>query len=192
MAKPEDKPRSTPWSDKFVGGVWLFAAVASLFDWLRGKRDVAEAVHRPDVHYEPSDLNAPAVALTGLGVLLLVYVVIGIVWLVFHYFAGVTAQTSPPPLPIAAHGAPLPPFPRLQSNDAYDLHQFRAAEDAQLSSYHWVDPTTGTVSIPIDRAMDLIVERGIPPQTVPPGMFYQPRVGSRMTGFEGKVEPEPQ
>ena len=191
MAKPEDKPRHSPWADRFVGGVWLFAAVASVFDWLLGRHNGPEKVRRPDVHYEPSDINAPAVALTGLGVLLLVYVVIGIVWLVFHHFAGARAQTSPPPLPIAAHGTPLPPFPRLQSNDAYDLHEFRVAEDAQLNGYH-VDPKTGTVSIPIDRAMDLVVERGIPPQTAPPGMFYQPHAGSRMTGFEGKVEPEPQ
>lgn len=192
MAKPEDKPSALRWADRFVGGVWLFAAVTSFWDWLLGRQHRSAQAQRSDVHYEPSDINVKGVALTGLGVLLLVYVVIGIVWLVFHYFAGVRAQTSPPPLPIAAHGTPLPPYPRLQSNDAYDLHEFRAAEDAQLNSYRWLDPKTGAVSIPIDRAMDLIVERGIPPQTAPPGMFYQPHAGSRMTGFEGKVEPEPQ
>jgi hypothetical protein len=48
------------------------------------------------------------------------------------------------------------------------------------------------VTIPIERAMDLLVQRGIPPQKAPPpNMFYQPRAGTRLTGLEGKVEPEP-
>jgi hypothetical protein len=32
----------------------------------------------------------------------------------------------------------------------------------ELYSYGWVDEKAGTVHIPIDRAMDLIVQRGLP------------------------------
>ncbi|MCB2198684.1 hypothetical protein KQI63_04720 [bacterium] len=38
------------------------------------------------------------------------------------------------------------------------LDQYRAAEDSILTSYGWVDSTNGIARIPIDRAMDLMVE----------------------------------
>ena len=38
------------------------------------------------------------------------------------------------------------------------LEQYKAAEDSILTSYGWVDSTAGVVRIPIDRAMDLMVE----------------------------------
>jgi hypothetical protein len=38
-----------------------------------------------------------------------------------------------------------------------ELARLRAQEQEQLNSYHWVDPARGVVSIPIDRAMELVV-----------------------------------
>ena len=38
----------------------------------------------------------------------------------------------------------------------------RAREDAVLTTYGWVDRNTGVARIPIERAMDLLVERGLP------------------------------
>jgi len=35
-------------------------------------------------------------------------------------------------------------------------------EDQKLATYDWVDQDAGKVRIPIDRAMDLIVQRGLP------------------------------
>lgn len=46
---------------------------------------------------------------------------------------------------------------------AETLHEMRAAEDAQLSTYGWVNRPAGIVHIPIRRAMDLIAERGVRP-----------------------------
>ena len=56
----------------------------------------------------------------------------------------------------------LPPEPRLQTNPRQDLSDLRAREDQLLNSYGWVDKNTGVVRIPIERAMQLIVERGLP------------------------------
>jgi hypothetical protein len=45
----------------------------------------------------------------------------------------------------------------------YDvLHNLRESEKARLTSYGWVDRKAGTVRIPIERAMDLVAERGVP------------------------------
>ena len=46
--------------------------------------------------------------------------------------------------------------------DQSDLERLRAAEDGQLNSYGWVDRYTSVAHIPIDRAMQLILERGLP------------------------------
>jgi hypothetical protein len=54
------------------------------------------------------------------------------------------------------------PAPALQLNPHDDLVAFRARADAELNSYGWVDRSNGIVRIPIERAMDLIVERGLP------------------------------
>jgi len=43
-----------------------------------------------------------------------------------------------------------------------DIWRLRANEDAVLNSYGWADRRAGTVRVPIDRAMDLLVERGLP------------------------------
>jgi hypothetical protein len=53
-------------------------------------------------------------------------------------------------------------FPPLQVNPPLDLLAFRAREEAQLNSYGWIDRTAGIVRIPIDRAMDLLLVRGLP------------------------------
>ena len=56
----------------------------------------------------------------------------------------------------------LPPMPRLQSAPISDLKDMRAAEDKLLSSYGWVDQAHGIVRIPVDRAIDLLAQRGLP------------------------------
>ena len=42
------------------------------------------------------------------------------------------------------------------------LERLRAADDATLTSYGWVDRKSGIVRIPIDRAIDLLAARGLP------------------------------
>jgi hypothetical protein len=56
----------------------------------------------------------------------------------------------------------IPPPPQLQANPAFDLERFNVVEDARLNSYGWIDKKTGIIRIPIERAMDLIAERGLP------------------------------
>ena len=54
------------------------------------------------------------------------------------------------------------PQPRLQVDDARDMTVFRMTEDARLNHYVWVDKNAGRVSIPIERAIQLVAERGLP------------------------------
>lgn len=54
------------------------------------------------------------------------------------------------------------PQPRLEENERTQLNQIIEDEDRKLATYNWVDKDKGVVQIPIERAMDLIAERGLP------------------------------
>jgi hypothetical protein len=55
------------------------------------------------------------------------------------------------------------PTPRLQMDDGnQDIADLHAREDLLLSHYSWVDQSKGTVRIPIEQAMQLIAQRGLP------------------------------
>jgi len=64
------------------------------------------------------------------------------------------------------------PQPRLETNETREINAFRLQEAQTLNSYGWVDEQAGVVRIPIDRAMALVAQRGLPtrPQSavVPP------------------------
>jgi hypothetical protein len=56
-----------------------------------------------------------------------------------------------------------PPEPRLEPLPLVPRQRLRAEEDAILTSYAWVDKPGGFVRIPVDRAMEILLERGLPP-----------------------------
>jgi len=54
-----------------------------------------------------------------------------------------------------------PPAPRLQVDPTADMVHFRAIEEKALTTYGWVDKQQGVVRLPIDRAIELVAERGL-------------------------------
>lgn len=73
-------------------------------------------------------------------------------------------------------GGQTPPEPRLQTSPANDLARMRAAEDRALSGYRWIDKERGVVQLSIERAMELLLDEGlpetqaeVPPLGLPPG-----------------------
>jgi hypothetical protein len=55
--------------------------------------------------------------------------------------------------------------PHLQLMPPEELKEFRAKEEAELNSYGWINHTAGVVRIPVNRAMDLLLQRGLPART---------------------------
>ena len=111
--------------------------------------------------YETRDLDVRALALFGSGLAITVALVLAVLVGLFGYFKEQTASLDRPPSPLFQPGQP-PPEPRLQANPGQDLRELRAQEDAVLHSYDWVDKQAGIVRIPIERAMELVIERGLP------------------------------
>jgi len=55
-----------------------------------------------------------------------------------------------------------PPLPNLQKQPFNDIYALREAENAKLTGYGWVDKEGGVTHIPIERAMDVMLQRGFP------------------------------
>ena len=89
-------------------------------------------------------------------------IILAIVAILVHSFSlKEPARTAGPANIPAAHVDEFPQ-PRLEIKPGASLAELRAAEEADLNSYGWIDRNAGTVRIPIDRAIQLILKRGLP------------------------------
>jgi hypothetical protein len=110
-----------------------------------------------NARYESRDADARRLVQLGLALcLVIVLAMLGVAKLMAYLTLRQPAGQAVSPL---AATAELPPKPRLQITPHLDLAQKRAADDEVLNSYAWVERSSGTVRIPIDRAMDLVTER---------------------------------
>jgi hypothetical protein len=109
--------------------------------------------------HERRDVRARTVVRWTAGIFGLLVVALTTMWLLLGRFDTRLAEESPPASPLADYAPKQPPEPRLQVDPGTDLARLRSTEQAQLDGYGWVDRQAGTVHIPIERAMQLLVER---------------------------------
>ena len=130
-------------------------------------RQHRDPTQQPGLGYELRDANVRAIALFGLALLI---VIVGVFLLMEWMFADFAARPlRSDVLPVAREAMRrLPPEPRLQANPARALQEIRATEDRVLHSYGWVDREAGIVRLPIDRAIELLAERGLPARSEAP------------------------
>ncbi len=124
---------------------------------------MSEPVKRPE-HlgrgYEDSDVSVGRLFAFAAGVVgLIVLGVLGSA-AVFHFF--VSHQPLGPPASPFENVRTMPPEPRLQTTAPLDLKRYRSDQDKILQQYGWVDPQASIVRIPVDRAMDLLLQKGYP------------------------------
>ena len=107
--------------------------------------------------YEARDLSPLAIGVFGILVAAAIGLGILVAYWFYWYSANEAARTGPQPSALFRQEAPK--GPRLQVDAPKDLHEFLAEEDTVLNGYGWVNRQTGTVRIPIDRAMQILAER---------------------------------
>ena len=94
------------------------------------------------------------------GLTLLIVAVFAVsAWLDRVFAARIEAERSVHPM---AEFRAAPSGPLLQAAPAAELERRRAEEGATLATYGWIDREQGLVRIPIERAMELALERGFP------------------------------
>src|SRR6266446_5109323 len=111
--------------------------------------------------HERKDADVMGVVLLGAFLLLSLVITSLCVWGLLRFFNKERAAGEAVAPQAREQGAEFPP-PRLQANPAVELKQSRTAAAAKLHSYGWIDRSAGVAHIPIERAMELTIERGLP------------------------------
>jgi hypothetical protein len=119
-----------------------------------------EAKHPSGRGHEMTDASISGLVKFGIGLFLLIVVVLFAMRSMFDHFSN-TQQLGPPASPFEETRT-LPAAPRLQVHPVQELKQLRDGENEKLDSYGWVDQKAGIARIPVDRAMDLLLARGLP------------------------------
>jgi hypothetical protein len=110
--------------------------------------------------HETTDASIRPIVLTGVGLAIVAAIVLTISVSLFHYFVSRPAET--PANPMASSLSQVPPTPRITDHPSTELQELHQEEDHILTTYGWIDRQAGKVRIPIDRAIDLELQRGFP------------------------------
>ncbi len=110
--------------------------------------------------YEHRDANPRNLFEWGLG-LATVLVIVFVAMRVLFGFYGKVQSLGKPASPFE-NVRVLPPPPRLQTEPRTDLHAYCANQMKALTTYGWADQPNGVVRIPIDNAIDLRLQKGLP------------------------------
>ncbi|HWI17279.1 MAG TPA: hypothetical protein VNT81_06010 [Vicinamibacterales bacterium] len=118
----------------------------------------------PGAKYEHTDIDPSIGYKFGLWLFVAMFISFGIVYGAFWFFERQeqAANAAAQKYPLSAGQRREPPAPNLQTQPFKDVYMLRQAEAAKLGAYGWVDKEGGVAHIPIDRAIDVMLERGFP------------------------------
>lgn len=144
--------------------------------------------------YEPRDVNVRGLLQFAFWMaVVLAITLIAMKW-TFDYFAKIEPLGAPASPLVSATQRELPASPRLQAHPRNDLENYCASQEQEVSTYGWVDQQSGIVRIPIERAMDMTLQRGLParaesdaPPSMPSVAIPVPPSGTDLEGQCGYV-----
>jgi hypothetical protein len=127
----------------------------------------------PEEGYERQDLTAHAVFAFLISLIVGGVVVYFIIWGLYHFMDARQRLRQPAQSPLVKQVETDTrivspdeilkfPQPRLERNERIEINDFRLKEEQTLNSYGWVDEKAGVVRIPIERAMQLVAQHGLP------------------------------
>jgi hypothetical protein len=128
-----------------------------------------------DVSFEKTDVHTSPILkfLFYLGVMVVLSYLIS--WGIYLGLKKYWASTYAPMMPSRVEAGPtMPPEPRMQGMPGHltdpqeDLRQKLKADLDANKQFAWIDQKSGIAQIPVQDAMQLIVEKGLPAVTPPP------------------------
>jgi hypothetical protein len=124
----------------------------------------------PQISFERKDVNIVQITGFGIGLLIAFIVTVFAMYALFAYFFNREDKVNPQnPPAMMAEKPEMAPLPRLQPEPLQELKKLRDNEEMLLMSYGWVDQAKGTVHIPIDQAIDMVAQKGLPVKVSPAG-----------------------
>jgi hypothetical protein len=123
--------------------------------------------------FERQDLSAQGVLAFLVSLIVGGVVVYFVIWGLYHFLDARQRSRQPQQSPlvkqvetdtriVSPNEIKTFPQPRLERNERVEINDFRLKEEQTLNSYGWVDEKAGVVRIPIERAMQLLAQRGLP------------------------------
>ncbi len=112
--------------------------------------------------HEVSDVSIRGLVTFLVGLVVSLAVVVLAVAFMFELLVWRAKEADPPASPLTGLRETDPPAPHLQQSPAFDMRVMRDEQIATLKQTRWIDRDAKVVQIPIERAMQLIAERGFP------------------------------
>ena len=137
--------------------------------------------------YETRDVQLKWIVYFGLALAVAAVLIHVGLWLLMTHFSAEANENDPVASPLADRQQEPPP-PLLQAQPALDYQKYQREQLERLEQYGWVDRGRGVVRIPIDRAIDLVLERGLPPMPEATGA-EAPRATDQDPGAEQERPP---
>ena len=121
----------------------------------------------PGAQYEHTDIDPSIGYKFALWLSVAMVISFAIVYGVFRFFDSrdQAANAAAQKFPLAAGVTRDNPTPFLQTQPFRDIYTLREEEARKLSEYGWVDKEGGVTRLPIDRAMELMIQRGFQTRT---------------------------
>jgi hypothetical protein len=113
---------------------------------------------------EVRDVNVRGILYLAVAVVVMAAAIHLLLWWLFGVYERQAASQDPKQSPLF-DPEQQPPEPRLQNTPTRDYARFRQQQEEQLNSYGWVDRQKEVVHIPVSRAMELLLDRGLPEPT---------------------------
>jgi hypothetical protein len=121
----------------------------------------------PDVVHEESDVNVSAILKYGAALLLAAALAQVFLWWLMGVYGRRHERAQTQVYPMAAGQQDRqPPEPRLQTDPQQDLRNLRTRQEDLLKGYGWVNKEAGVARIPIEDAMKIVVDRGLPAREI--------------------------
>lgn len=115
----------------------------------------------PSRGHEGTGLRFRAVLFSAVALGVLIVAAMWAMEVMFDRLEAGWAKRDLPPAPLA-ETVERPAVPFLQTQPLAELQILRRGEEAQLENYQWIDPEQNIVRIPIERAIDILAEKGLP------------------------------
>ena len=110
--------------------------------------------------YEVADAKRRPLVLAVIGVFVLIALSFVVTAGLLFVASGQVGDSSNA---LSATSVQLPPAPRLEQNPELDGTRIVSEATERLEGYGWVQQRDGIAHIPIERSIELLVERGVNP-----------------------------
>jgi hypothetical protein len=138
----------------------------------------------PVAGHELSDLSPRNISFFGIGLAVLIIFALLAIYGLMVWLRESAGRRAEPPSPLSVAREPTP-GPQLLIEPGRAMKAMRQQEEARLKRYGWIDQEKGIVHIPIERAIDMLADKGLPAR---PNKAQAENRGGKKAGAPGESQ----